>query len=209
MESLLDKYSPWSELSDCKKASSATVSSRLGFIPLEAWENETPVLDAIIRETTRLAQPHVAMRRNLGPDLVINNKVIPTDSYVIYPFSDVHLDPEIYLDPWRFDPSRKETNPAKLEYVGWGGGKKLPQSANADFLCSGNIGRTTCLGTRLAKVELKLVTAMFVLSFLHSVVDPSGAPMTNLPRPNWNDFLLCRPAANSFYLKYKRTGVTI
>jgi RNase H-like domain found in reverse transcriptase/Integrase zinc binding domain len=36
---------------------------------------------------------------NLGPELYINNKIIPTSAYVIYPFSDVHLDPEIYADP--------------------------------------------------------------------------------------------------------------
>jgi cytochrome P450 len=63
------------------------------------------------------------MRRNLGPALFFNNKVIPTGSYVVYPFSDVHLDPKIYPDPWRFDPGRKEVNDALFSYVGWGGGK--------------------------------------------------------------------------------------
>ncbi|KAJ3508053.1 hypothetical protein NLJ89_g5964 [Agrocybe chaxingu] len=91
-------------------ASPPSLASRLGTIPLELWENETPVLDAIIRETTRVAQPHTAMRRNLGPELYINNKIIPTGAYVIYPFSDVHLDPELYPDPWKFDPGRKEVS---------------------------------------------------------------------------------------------------
>jgi sterol 14-demethylase len=122
MESLLDKYSP---LSTCKE-DSTSLSLRLGAVPLEAWENEVPVLDAIIRETTRLAQPHTAMRRNVGPELYINNKIIPTDAYVVYPFSDVHLDPEIYPDPWRFDPGRKEANHAPFAYLGWGGGKENP-----------------------------------------------------------------------------------
>ena len=81
-----------------------------------------PILDSIIRETTRVAQPHAAMRRNLGPELCINNKTIPTGAYVIYPFSDVHLNPEIYADPWKFDPSRKEPTHVPFSYVGWGGG---------------------------------------------------------------------------------------
>ena len=34
-------------------------------VPLSAWENETPVLDALIRETLRVAEPHVAMRQYL------------------------------------------------------------------------------------------------------------------------------------------------
>ncbi|KAF8155617.1 cytochrome P450 [Crassisporium funariophilum] len=167
--------------------SSSSLSGRLSAIPLEAWEHETPILDALIRETTRVAQPHTAMRRNLGPELYINNKIIPTGAYVIYPFSDVHLDPELYPDPWKFDPSRKEVTHVPFGYIGWGGGK------------------TVCLGTRLAKVELKLVTAMFVLGFRHSVIDKMGEPSNPLPEPNWNDILLCRPPVGSFSLKYERT----
>ena len=117
VEGLLDKY--YTLLPTHKDASSTSLSLRLRSIPLEAWENEVPVLDAIIHETTRIAQPHVAMRRNLGPELYINNKVIPTDVYVVYPFSDVNLDPKIYPDPWRFDPGRKVTNDTLLPYVGW------------------------------------------------------------------------------------------
>lgn len=103
----------------------SSLSERLSTIPLEAWENEVPVLDAIIRETTRVAQPHAAMRRNLGPEMYIDNKIIPTDAYVIYPFSDVHLDPDLYPDPWKFDPDRKEVTHAPFAYVGWGGGEEL------------------------------------------------------------------------------------
>jgi cytochrome P450 len=101
----------------------SSLSTRLASIPIEAWENETPVLDALIRETTRVAQPHTAMRRNLGPELYINNKIIPSGAYVIYPFSDVHLDPELYPDPWKFDPGRKEVTHVPFGSVGWGGGQ--------------------------------------------------------------------------------------
>ncbi|KDR80096.1 hypothetical protein GALMADRAFT_92315 [Galerina marginata CBS 339.88] len=182
------KESPASPISP---SSTSSLSARLSTIPLEVWENETPVLDALIRETTRVAQPHTAMRRNLGPELYINNKIIPTGAYVIYPFSDVHLDPELYPDPWKFDPGRKQPNHVPFSYVGWGGGK------------------TVCLGTRLAKVELKLVTAMFVLGFRHSVVDRFGEPSNPLPVPNWNDILLCRPPVDSFKMKYERTSVQL
>ena len=65
------------------------------------------------------------MRRNLGPEIYIDNKIIPTDAYVIYPFSDVHLDPDLYPDPWQFDPDRKEVTHASFAYVGWGGGEEL------------------------------------------------------------------------------------
>lgn len=93
----------------------------LSTIPLEVWESKTPVLDSLIRETLRIAQPHVAMRRNVGPEMYIDGKAIPTGAFVIYPFSDVHVNPDLYQDPWKFDPARL---PAKGEfsYIGWGGG---------------------------------------------------------------------------------------
>jgi cytochrome P450 len=113
VERLLGEWAPEDE----------PLSIRLGRISLETWENDTPTLDAILRETTRLAQPHTAMRRNLGPDTHIDGKIVPSGAYVVYPFSDVHLDPEIYPDPWKFDPGRAENKDIPLAYLGWGGGK--------------------------------------------------------------------------------------
>ncbi|KAF7318892.1 hypothetical protein HMN09_00224900 [Mycena chlorophos] len=159
--------------------SSSSLSDALAEIPVATWESSTPVLDAIIRETLRVAQPHTAMRRNLGPDTYIDGKRIPSGAFVLYPFSDVHLDPAIYPDPWRWDPARPHST-KDLGYVGWG------------------VGKTTCLGTRLAKIELKLVLALFLLAFDFSVQQP-------LPVPNWNDMLLCRPATKCTVAYTKRT----
>ncbi|KAF8137505.1 cytochrome P450 [Boletus edulis] len=168
----------------------ASLSSNLASIPLEAWEAETPVLDALIHETLRIAQPHTAMRRNLGPDTVIDTKTIPSGAYIVYPFSDVHLNPELYPDPWKFDPNRKEAN-TPFGYVGWGGGK------------------TICLGQRLARMELKLITSMMLLRFRYSIVDAKGAQPDLLPRPNWNDILLCRPDEDIYYLAYDKNEVSL
>ena len=67
-------------------------------------------------------------------------------------------------------------------------------------------GSTTCLGKRLATLELKLITALFVLGFseLHAA-DRLGAPLAELPRPNWNDILTCKPPTGSCYLRFART----
>ena len=119
VKGLLAVYSP----NTCRcDAPAPSLTERLNSIPLEVWEGETPVLDALIRETTRVAQPHTAMRRNLGPEMYINGKLIPNGAYVIYPFSDVHLDSDLYPDPWKFDPGRKEVTHVPFGYVGWGGG---------------------------------------------------------------------------------------
>ncbi|KAF5379198.1 hypothetical protein D9615_005905 [Tricholomella constricta] len=169
---------------------SDSLSSRFATIPLKVWESETPILDAIIKETTRVAQPHTAMRRNLGPPVYIDGKIVPTGAYVVYPFSDVHLDPALYPDPWAFNPGREEVKHTPFAYVGWGGGKTL------------------CLGTRLAKVELKLIAAMFLLGFHHSVIDKAGNPTK--PTPNWNDILLCRPPPeDTGYISYERSDIPL
>jgi len=115
VEGLLSSHSP--------SATSGSLSSRLGTLSLEALEAETPVLDAIIKETLRVAQPHIAMRKNLGPETYIDGKLIPSGAYVVYPFSDVHLNPDLYPDPWKFDPSRNFEKETGYGYVGWGGGE--------------------------------------------------------------------------------------
>jgi cytochrome P450 len=112
--------------------SSSSISARLATIPLSVWETETPVLDSIIRETLRVAQSHAALRLNLGPEVHVDGKVVPTGAYVVYPFSDVHLDPVLYPDPWKFDPSRTEPKNG-YGYVGWGGGKAF--SFNVIIIC--------------------------------------------------------------------------
>ena len=95
--------------------------ARLACVPLHQWEAATPVLDALLRETLRIAQPHVAMRRNIGPELHIAGRTVPAGDFVVYPFSDVHLDPALYPDPWTFDPTRPEPK-REGAFVGWGAG---------------------------------------------------------------------------------------
>jgi len=96
----------------------------LSSIPFSAWENEAPVLDMLIRESVRLSQGFVSFRRNVGPDMYIDGKVIPTGALVAYPSADVHLDPDLYPDPWKFDPARPPPK-ANLAYLGWGVGACL------------------------------------------------------------------------------------
>jgi Cytochrome P450 len=194
-------------------------STALSSIPLGAWESETPVLDLLIREALRIAQPHVATRRNVGPTMYIDGKVIPTGTLVVYPFSSVHLNPALYPDPWKFDPARSQPK-ADLTYLGWGGGasvffskafsrpdgrepspgekKKLTESFVA------RVGRVTCLGARLARLTIKLVAALILVDFDFDTVDASGRIADPPPIPNWNDAFACRPAQGQFFLKYKR-----
>ncbi|KAI0819945.1 cytochrome P450 [Trametes gibbosa] len=183
----------------------SSLSATLAVIPLSAWETETPTLDALIRETLRVAEPHVAMRQYLptsGPldekgvpqvqPLSLGGKSVPPGAFVMYPFSDVHLSPEVYKNPWLWDPGRAEMSlKAPYTYVGMGAGS------------------TVCLGKRLATLEIKLITALFVIGFDElRAVDAKGSPLAALPRPNWNDILTCKPAAGSCYMRFGRTAAT-
>ncbi|KAL1742554.1 cytochrome P450, partial [Schizophyllum fasciatum] len=163
--------------------------TRLADVPLGAWEADTPVVDALIRETLRIAQPHTAIRKNLGPDTFIDGQLVPAGAHVIYRFSDVHLDDTLYPSPWSFDPTRPARQ-GKMEYLGFGG------------------GNTVCLGNRLAKLMLKLLISTFILAFDSAVVDSAGAAMAEAPIPDWNDAVHARPS-RPCYINYTRTAAVL
>ena len=167
----------------------ASLANVLSAVPLTAWESRTPVLDAILHETLRLAQPHTALRKNTSSSPVyIAGKAVPPGAFAVYPFADVHLSAELYPDPWRFDPGRA---PSKMPFawVGWGAGASV------------------CLGQRLARLQLKLVAAFLLLAFEIEVVGESGRVLreATVPRPDWNDSLHCRPV-EPCALRYRMRG---
>ena len=124
VKKLIELYSP--ETVSGRNCSSAALSC----IPLSAWENETPVLDMLARETVRLSQAFVSFRLNVGPEMYIDGKVIPRGALVAYPAASVHLDPALYPDPWKFDPARPQPK-GNLTYLGWGGGALQTYNASA------------------------------------------------------------------------------
>ncbi|KAI0276229.1 cytochrome P450 [Russula aff. rugulosa BPL654] len=165
-----------------RKPSSTPLSS----IPLSAWENETPVLDMLVREAVRLSQAFVSFRLNVGPEMYIDGKVIPRGALVAYPAASVHLDPDLYPDPWKFDPARPQPK-GNLTYLGFGG------------------GRTVCMGSRLARLNIKLITALLPMDFDFDTVDAGGqiVDSDSAPRPDWND-PFSQPVQGQFFLKYRR-----
>ena len=179
------------------------LSVALSQIPLGVWEGSTPVLDVAIRETTRLAQPHTAMRKNMGPDVHIDGKLVPSGHYVVYPFSDVHLNEELYPDPWKFDPGRPRPD-GRYSYLGWGDGMALGIFSQAtDQRVCNFTGTITCLGQRLAKVKTKMMSAVFLLGTDFRVVDRAGEPLATLPRPNWNEVLGCQHPKDPYFIQYE------
>lgn len=169
IKTLLCTHNPSTSTSN----STETLVEDLSAIPLEAWESRMPSLDLCIRETLRCAQPHTAVRRNMGPEFTVGPYTIPPGAFVAYPFADTFLNPKYYPDPTRWNPAR--TTSSEELYLGWGGGKHM------------------CRGQRLASLTMKLVAAYALMQFDLTMVDAQGIKMEASPEPDWNDFLTCRP----------------
>ena len=112
--------------------------TRLSTIPLEAWEDELPSMDAIIRETLRISGSGTLFRRNIEKDLRIGAATIKRGDFVVYSTADVNLNPDIYpnpmnFDPDRFSPDREEDRKETFGYLSWGAGIYLISHSNACF----------------------------------------------------------------------------
>jgi len=174
-------------------SSSEPLHKRLAAIPISVWEDEMPVMDLVIRETIRLILNGAALRRNVATDLHMPNtgKILPRGNFVTYPVSDAHLNPEIYTcptewDPTRFGPGREEDRKQTFAYLGWGA------------------GRHPCTGMKVAKLEIKIIVALFLAGYDYDVVDAAGNFPKRLPTPDYNDIQQARPVGDPTFIKFKR-----
>lgn len=68
-------------------------------------------------------------------------------------------------------------------------------------------GNTVCLGQRLARLSLKLVTVLMLLEHDFTLADRrTGQLPQPLPQPNWNDALTCKPCLDTRFMQYKKHG---
>jgi len=162
--------------------SSATLCEKLGVVPISAWEDELPILGACIRESQRIALSSNIMRRNIHEDMKFGDKVVRRGDFLIYSMNDVHMNPEYYPDPYKYDPNRwlqPELAPKCIyPFLGWGA------------------GRHVCTGMKLAKLEMKLILVMFLMRYEFDLVDKDGKFPDPLPAPNRNDIHQVREVAN-------------
>ncbi|RDB27059.1 putative lanosterol 14-alpha demethylase [Hypsizygus marmoreus] len=171
--------------------SSDPLHKRLSTIPMNAWEDEMPVLDSVIREILRLVVNPTFLRRNLTHDIMIDGVNIKKGDFLAYQASDMHANPEVYpnpeaFDPGRYDIGREEDKKVPMAFLGWG------------------VGRHPCAGMRLAKLELKLVIALIFAGYEFEIVDKTGKRPMALPQPDKNDLLRARPLGEPCYMKFKR-----
>jgi hypothetical protein len=62
------------------------------------------------------------------------------------------------------------------------------------------------MGSRLARLNIKLVTALLLMDFDFDTVDVDGriVDSDSAPKPDWNDPFSCQPVQGQFFLKYRR-----
>jgi cytochrome P450 len=128
-KTLVDKYTNTTSLDP--------LHTRLSTIPLDAWEEELPSLEVIIRETLRISGSTTFLRRNVGKDIQTGDATIRKGDILAYPGADVNLNPDIYTNPMTFDPDRygpgrEEDQKETFGYLSWGVGM-YPTTSNADI----------------------------------------------------------------------------
>jgi hypothetical protein len=152
--------------------STATLSEKLAVIPFSAWEDELPILDACTRESQRIVLSSTFLRRNIRNDVKINEQVVKRGDFIAYSVADVHFNPEFYPEPYKYDPGRwLRPDPipnTTYPFVGWGA------------------GRHPCPGMRVAKLEMKLILAIFLTRYEFDLVDKDGKFPDPLPVPDRN-----------------------
>ncbi|VUC25709.1 unnamed protein product [Clonostachys rosea] len=165
----------------------------LSSLSVEQWDNEFPLIDLTLRESIRIGQPGCGFRKNNGPrDIPIGStgEVIPRGSYAAYLFNDVHLDPNIYTDSQKFDPTRyfhdrAEDRKMSHTYVGWGS------------------GRHPCVGMRFAKLEMVLSSAYFFAMFEFEPSEKDGSLRTEPVPPVDAKLHQVRKPDDPIFIRYK------
>ncbi|KDQ08916.1 hypothetical protein BOTBODRAFT_165277 [Botryobasidium botryosum FD-172 SS1] len=183
IEGLLSQYSPDPTL---------PMSTRLSQISIDAWDDATPIMEAALQETIRFGATGASFRRNLGEDMIMSGHTVKKGDFIVYPYGDIHMDPKIYPEPKVWDPTR------------WQGedepGKGRVQWPNMFW----GAGRYPCLGMRYAKLEMKSIIAMYVMTFDYKLVDRYDKPVTRALEPNKNDRYRAKPKGGEVYFEYRR-----
>ena len=152
---------------------SATLHEKLAAIPVSAWEDELPILEACTRESQRMITTNITPRRTVQKEMKIGKQVVKRGDFLVYSIADVHLNPEYYPEPYNFDPGRwLRPDPvpnATYPFLGWGA------------------GRHPCSGMKVAKLEIKLILALFLTRYEYDFVDKDGRFPDPLPVPNRSD----------------------
>lgn len=169
VDAFVESYSSTQTSAPFSPSAIAEALSRAGPDALDA---ATPTLDATLHETIRVVFNGFFMRRNIGgTSLNLDGRRIPHGSFLMFPTADLHFDPELFPDPYAFDPTRFTPDAVEsrrehgISFLGWGA------------------ARHTCVGRRAALLMMKMITVVLLARFETGVVDDLGRPLMEVPKP--------------------------
>ncbi|KAK8080041.1 Cytochrome P450 monooxygenase azaI [Apiospora hydei] len=129
-----------------------------------------PYLNAVIEETLRLySSVPAGLPRAVPPEgIEFCGHWIPGGTTVSAQAYTMHRNPVIYPNPLKFDPSRweKPTQGMKDSFVPFGGGSRV------------------CMGLHLARMELRLATSRFFLTFRNARISAADGFCDEDMEPN-------------------------
>ncbi|XP_027362084.1 beta-amyrin 11-oxidase-like [Abrus precatorius] len=131
-------------------------------------------LSKVIDEMLRRTSISFANFRQAKVDVNINGYIIPKGWKVLVWNRGVHMDPETYINPKDYDPSRWEKYKARA----------------GSFLPFG-LGSRLCPGSDLAKFEIAIFLHHFLLNYRMERIN-AKCPLTYLPVPRPSDNCLAR-----------------
>jgi len=101
------------------------------------------VCSNILSETLRLCPPVYQIPRMSKEDVIIDGQFIPKNSFIVTSPYATHRNPDIFIDPEKFNPDR------------WNNGfeKSLPLGAYFPF----GEGNRRCMGDQFAMIEMKII----------------------------------------------------
>ncbi|MCP9948496.1 cytochrome P450 [Actinomadura madurae] len=138
---------------DAAERATAEVDEVLGDRPAPDYGDLRKLahLDAVVKEAMRLYPPGPYGAREATEDLRLGDYTVPAGTTIFYPFWAVHMNPEYWPDPERFDPGRftpeASAGRPRLAYIPFG------------------LGPRSCEGAALAMVEAELVLAILLKRF--------------------------------------------
>lgn len=101
--------------------------------------------------------------RKCEEDCEVGPYTIPKGAIVQVPVWDIHHDPELWPDPWKFDPDRFSTeNKANIQ--------------NMSYLPFGS-GPRNCIGARFAQLEAKLALFRLLKKFTFEACERTDDPL--------------------------------
>ncbi|CAL1268349.1 unnamed protein product, partial [Larinioides sclopetarius] len=139
-------------------------------------------LDQVFTESLRLYPPVTGfISRICSEDYQVGSITIPKGAVVQAPVWDIHHNPELWPEPWKFDPDRfapeNKTSLNSMAYMPFG------------------IGRRNCIGSRFAQAEAKLAIFRLVKKFRFEPCEKTDDPL-----PLICPSVIINPA-NGVYLK--------